>query len=53
MSFFDKLKSKFSGGQLSPDDLVRKMLMEHGDDGRKIRTVDHLAYFKTDYEAAA
>ena len=32
---------------MSPDEMVRDALRKEGDNGTKIRTVDHLAYFKT------
>lgn len=44
MSFLEKLLGK---KKTSPDDDVRNALRSEGDNGTKIRTVDHLAYFKT------
>ena len=45
MSFLDRLLGK--SPKKSPDDLVRDALRKEGDNGTKIRSVDHLAYFKT------
>ena len=53
MSFLDKIKGAFKRKPKNPDDMVRYILAGHGDDGTKLRTVDHLAIFETEHEAAA
>ena len=53
MSLFEKIVGKLKGRSQSPDDAVRANLYKHGDDGTKVRTVDHLAYFNTPSEADA
>ena len=46
--FVSFLKNLFGNSpKMSPDDMVRDALRKEGDNGTKIRTVDHLAYFKT------
>ncbi|MBI1333889.1 MAG: hypothetical protein GC165_13530 [Armatimonadetes bacterium] len=55
MSIFDKLKSMLKPEVKSqrPDDVIRQTLLQHGDDGTKLRTVDHLAYFGSQHDQAA
>ena len=52
MSFLDKLRAKFAPAQ-HPDAVVRATLRQHGDDGTKVRTVDHLAYFQNQHDMSA
>ena len=44
MSFLDKL---FGKSKQNPDDVMRMTLRQQGDNGTKVRSVEHLAYFKT------
>ena len=44
MSFLDKILGK---SKPNPDDVMRMSLRQQGDNGTKVRPVEHLAYFKT------
>lgn len=51
MSFFDNLRSKLNPSTTNPDERLRSLLLNQGDDGTKIRPVEHLASFNTDIDA--
>ena len=50
MSILKKLFGKSQ--KMHPDDAVRMALAKNGDDGSKVRLVDHFAYFKNELDTA-